>query len=149
MWRQSKVETRTIDMSESKVKNFVLDSERITGWLHTAEKFLIIIIYPFALLGSYLYRIIQALIYAVIGLLFASWCKVTLSYAALLRLAIVSVTPSIIINTILVLAGIYLPYLWLLYLLITLAYLFFGVKASSQTPQMQQEGLQGPEEIEI
>lgn len=133
MWRQSKVETRTIDLSG--VKNFVLDSERIMGWLHTAEKFLAIAIYPFALLGSYLYRILQALIYAAIGLLFASWCKVTLSYTALLRLAVVAVTPCVIINTILGLAGIHLPYIGLLYLLVALAYLLFGVKASSQTQE--------------
>lgn len=143
MWRQSEVETRTFDLSG--VKSFVLDSERIMGWLHTAEKLLVIIMYPFALLGSYVYRIIQALIYAVIGLLFASWCKVTLSYEALLRLAVVSVTPCIIINTVLGLAGIHLPYIGLLYLLIALAYLLFGVKAISQT----QEEFQGPEEIEI
>lgn len=137
MWRQSKVETRTIDLSG--VKNFVLDNKRIMGWLHTAEKFIAIIMYPFALLGSYLYRIVQALIYAAIGLLFALWCKVTLSYAALLRLAVVAVTPCVIINTILSLAGIHLPYIGLLYLLVALAYLLFGVKASSQTPRTQEE----------
>jgi len=133
MWRQGEFEIRTIDLSE--VKNFALDSERIMGWLNIARKFLVIIIYPFALLGSYLYRIVQALIYAAIGLLFASWCKVTLSYTALLRLAVVAVTPCVIINTILGLAGIHLPYIGLLYLLVALAYLLFGVKASSQTQE--------------
>jgi len=137
VWRQSKFETRTFDLSQ--VKNFVLDSDRITGWLDTAGKFLVIAIYPFALLGSYVYRIVQVLIYAAIGLLFASWCKVMLSYAALLRLAVVAVTPCVLLKTMLGLAGVHLPYAWLIYLLIALAYLFFAVKAVSEPLLVDQE----------
>jgi len=137
IWRQSNVETRAIDLSE--VKHFVLDSGRIMGWLHTVGKFLVVIMYPFALLGSYVYRIVQALIYAAIGLLFASLCKVTLPYSALLRLAIVAVTPCVLLKTVLGLVGVHLPYAWLIYLLIALGYLFFGVKAISETTTIQEE----------
>jgi len=146
MWRQGEFEIRTIDLSE--VKNFVLNSERITGWLHTTEKFLAIIIYPFALLGSYLYRIVQALIYATVGLLFALWCKVTLSYATLLRLAVVAVTPCVLVKTILGIAGVHLPYAGLIYLVAALAYLFFGVHATAQTTGPQQE-TQFPQQMGI
>jgi len=135
IWRQSKVETRTFDLSQ--VESFVLDSDRIMRWLRTAAKYLVVIIYPFALLGSYVYRIIQALIYAAIGLLFASWCKVSLSYDALLRLAITAVTPCIIVGTILGLVGVSLP-AWL-YLAAALGLLFFGVKACSETTQTMEE----------
>lgn len=146
MWRESEFEIRTIDLSE--VENFVLGSKRIMSWLHTAEKFLVIIIYPFALLGSYLYRIVQALIYAAIGLLFALWCKVTLSYAALLRLAVVAVPPCVIAKTILGIAGVHLPYAALIYLVAALAYLFFGVQAVARTTGPQQE-TQFPQQMEI
>ena len=142
--KQSKFETRTFDLSQ--VKNFVLDSDRIMRWLHIAGKFLVIIMYPFTLLGSYAYRIVQALIYAAIGLLFASLCKVSLSYAALLRLAIVAVTPCIIVGTALGLAGTPLPAL--LYLAAALGYLFFGVRACSQTPTTEQQ-FQFPEQTQI
>lgn len=138
MWRQSKFEIRTYDLSQ--VENFVLDSDRIMGWLHTAKKFLAIAIYPLAVLGSYVYRIVQALIYAAIGLLFALLCKVKLSYAALLRLAIVAVTPCIIVSTVLYLAGVRLPYAGLFYLVVALGYLFYGVKATSvMTPEEAQD----------
>jgi len=138
MWRQSNYEIRTFDLSQ--VKSFVLNSDRIMRWLHIAEKFIVIAIYPFALMGSYAYRIVQALIYAAIGLLFASLCKVTLPYSALLRLAVVAVTPCIILNTVFGLVGAHLPYAWLIYLLITLlAYLFFGVKAVAETTTIQEE----------
>ena len=146
MWRESEFEINTFDLSE--VENFVLNSDRIMSWLHTAEKFLVIIIYPFALLGSYLYRIVQALIYAAIGLLFALGCKVTLSYAALLRLAVVAVTPCVIAKTILGIAGVHLPYAPLIYLVAALAYLFFAVQAVAQTTGPPQE-TQFPQQIEI
>jgi hypothetical protein len=130
--RKSEFETRTFDLSQ--VEDFVLDSDRMTGWLETVRKLLVAVVYPFALFGSYVYRIIQALIYAVVGLLFAKLCNTSLSYSALLRLAVVAVTPAIIISTVLGAAQVRLPYLWLFYLAVTLGYLFYGVKACSYTP---------------
>jgi hypothetical protein len=136
--KQSNFETRTYDLSQ--VKSFTVSGDGIMKLLHIIKKFLFIVLYPFALLGSYVYRIIQALIYAAIGLLFASACKVSLSYGALLRLAIAAMTPCMIIKTVLGLAGVYIPCVaTLLYLLITLAYLYFGVHACSQTPTAVQQ----------
>jgi hypothetical protein len=135
--RKSDVQTQTFDLSE--VEDFVLDGDLIMSWLHALSKFFAIVMYPFALFGSYAYRIIQSLIYAAVGLLFAKWCHTTLSYTALLRLAVVAVTPAIIINTVFGVTGVRLPYAWLLYLLVALAYLFFGVKACSEQPITQQD----------
>ncbi len=143
----SDFETRTIDLSQ--IESFTMDSATITRWMHTAKKFLVIILYPLALLSSYVFRIILALIFAAIGLLFASSCKVSLSYGALLRLAVVAMTPCIIIKTVFGLAGVQLPCtILLLYFLITLAYLYFGVYACSQTPPAEQV-LQVPEQTPI
>jgi hypothetical protein len=144
--RKSDFETQTIDLSQ--VKSFTMDSATITRWMHTAKKFLVIILYPLALLSSYAYRIIQALIYAAVGLLFASSCKVTLSYGDLLRLAVAAMTPCIIIKTVFSLAGVYFPCIGILYILIILAYLYFGVHACSQTPPAEQV-LQVPEQTQI
>ena len=133
--QKSKFENRTYELSN--VKAFAVDSKRITGWLHIGRKFLAVGIYPFALLGSYVYRIVQALIYAAIGLLFASFCKTTLSYAASIRLAIVAVTPCIIVGTILGLAGTSIPSF--LYLVAALVYLFFAVKSISSIPEVHDD----------
>ncbi len=133
--KKSKFENRTYDLSN--VKAFALDSEQITGWLHIGRKFLAVVIYPFALLGSYVYRIVQVLIYAAIGLLFASFCKTTLSYAALTRLAVVAVSPCIIVGTILGLADTSIPYF--LYLVAALVYLFFAVKSISGIPEVHDD----------
>ncbi len=144
--KKSKFETRTYDLLN--IKAFAVDSERITGWLHIGRKFLAVVIYPFALLGSYLFRIVQALIYAAVGLLFALWCKVTLSYATLLRLAVVAMTPCLLAKTIFGIADIHLPYAALISLVITLAYLFFAVKANSEIILIQEEA-EDPEEMII
>lgn len=144
--KQSEFENTTYDLSN--VKAFVVDSERITGWLQIGRKFLAVVIYPFALLGSYLFRIVQALIYAAVGLLFALWCKVTLSYATLLRLAVVAMTPCLLAKTIFGIVDIHLPYATLISLVITLAYLFFAVKANSEIILIQEEA-EDPEEMII
>lgn len=138
IWRQGEFETRTFDLSQ--VKNFTLSGDSIMKFLHITKKLLVIILYPFVLLSSYVYRIIQALIFAAIGLLFASLSKVSLSYGALLRLAVVAMTPCMIIKTAFGLAGVHLPCgVGLVYLLVALAYLYFGVYACSQiTPAQQQ-----------
>jgi len=133
--KKSKFENRTYDLSN--VKAFAVDSEQITGWLHIGRKFLAVVIYSFALLGSYVYRIVQVLIYAAIGLLFASFCKTTLSYAALIRLSVVAVTPCIIVGTILGLADTSIPYF--LYLVAALVYLFFAVKSISGIPEVHDD----------
>ncbi len=145
--QKSRLETRSYDLSL--MENRTVTGDDIMKWLHIIKKFFLIASYPVALLGSYAFRIIQALIYTAIGLLFASTCKVTLSYAALLRLAVVAMTPCMIINTVLGLAGVHLPCtVLLLYFLITLAYLYFGVYACAQKPPAEQV-LQVQEQTQI
>lgn len=144
--RQSDFETRTFDLSQ--VKSFTVSGDGIMKFLYVTKKFLAIILYPIALLGSYVYRIIQALIFAAIGLLFASMCKVSLSYGALLRLAVVAMTPCMIVKTVFGLAGVYFPCIGLLYIVITLAYLYFGVYACSQMPSTEQV-LQVPDQMQL
>jgi len=133
IYRQNKVESRTFDFTE--VEHFVLDKDKIMGWLNIGKKWLVLALYPFALLGSFIFRIIQALIYAAIGLVFAALCKTKLSYAALLRLAVVAVTPCVIIRTVLESASAQLPMAGLWFFLLAMVYLLFGVKAVSQTEE--------------
>ncbi|MHC4085445.1 MAG: DUF1189 family protein [Planctomycetota bacterium] len=74
--KRSKLETRTYDLSL--VEDRTVTGDDIMKLLHIIKKILLIASYPIALLGSYAFRIIQALIFAAIGLLFASSCKVSL-----------------------------------------------------------------------
>jgi hypothetical protein len=145
IYRQGPREIRTFDLSE--VKSFSLDGEQIMGWLRTGSKFGAVGIYPFAVIGAYVYRIIQALIYALVGMLFASLCKVKLGYDALLRLAVVAVTPCIIFATVIGLIGTKVS-AWA-YLVAALVYLYYGVRSCVQKPLAEEiETLRpGPQDI--
>jgi hypothetical protein len=136
--RQSKSESRTYDLTN--VQHFVLDQDKITNWLNISKKLLVPLLYPFVLLGSFIFRIIQSLIYAAIGLLFAAWCKTKLSYPALLRLAVVAVTPCIIVRTVFEYASAKPPLAGLWFFLTAMGFLLYGIKACSQ--------IKGPTTIE-
>ncbi|MDP7288350.1 MAG: DUF1189 family protein, partial [Phycisphaerae bacterium] len=118
--------------SFDEVDHFVLEQDMINGWLETARGLVAPIVYVLAVLGAYVFRILQALIYACIGLAFAAMCETKLNYASLIRLSVMSVTPGIIIETVLDTAGIHIPYGFLLYFIIAMGFLFFGVKACVQ-----------------
>ena len=133
IYRQSPSETRTFDLSQ--VKEFTLDQDMLTNWLNILKKLVVPVLYPVALVGSYLFRIIQVLVYAAIGMLFVSSLNTQLPYTSVLRLAVVAVTPCIIVKTVLAAAGISLPLAGLAYLVAALAYLYFGVKACAQPQQ--------------
>ena len=129
------------------MKNFTLTREKLTQWANIFKKILIIALYPAAVTGSFIFRIIQALIYAAIGLLFASWCNVKLSYDTLIRLAVVAVTPCVIINTVLVSAGTTFPSAYFIYFMMAMVYLLIGVKATADEIAKQHQA-QPPEQNE-
>ncbi|MFA6291054.1 MAG: DUF1189 family protein [Victivallales bacterium] len=127
--RKSKYERRSFDLKP--VDHFYLDKDRVTRWLEIFRKYFAICLFPLALGMSFTFRIFQMLIYACIGLLFASMCNSKISYLPLLRLSVVAVTPCIIIRTVFDLSGIHIPFAGLLSLIMTMVYLYIGVKASA------------------
>lgn len=129
IFKRNAYETRQFSFAE--IPQFTLDQQTINGWLDNIQKYLALTLFPCALLGSFVFRIIQVLIYAAIGLFFASLCHTNRSYLSLIRLAVLAVSPCIIIKTILGIAGIDLPFAGLLFLVIAMGYLYFGVKAST------------------
>jgi Protein of unknown function (DUF1189) len=125
-------ETKTYDLRN--VKSFKLDQARVQGWLDLARQWLAIILYPVVLVFSYAYRILQALLYGAIAMLFASAVKAKMNYLTALRLATIAVTPAIIVDTLHSLAGIKTPLWWLICFVIAMVYLYFGVKANGELP---------------
>ena len=87
--------------------------------------------YVGAVAGSVVFRLLQALLYGALSVAFAKRQRVTLEYAAAVRLATVAVTPVVVIRTLLWFGASdpawYLR--WPLALLMTLGYLAFGVRA--------------------
>ena len=128
---------RTTDLKN--VKSFHMDQARAENWLHFVRTWAAIIFFLIALVFSFIYRAIQALIYALIGMLFANIMEVRLDYLTLMRLAIVAVTPAIIVDTLHGLWNIYTPLWSLVCFVIAMAYLAFGIKANAsqetETPE--------------
>jgi hypothetical protein len=122
-------ETRAYDLSD--VDSFTLSGEDVSRWLEAAKSWLAFVFYPFAVVFSFIYRIIQALIYAVIGLLIANSLKVKLTYGTLLRLAVLALTPVIILNTVRSVAAVSIPALWLVAFAVAMGYLIFAIKSNA------------------
>jgi hypothetical protein len=99
----------------------------IGGWLGWLTRWLGFILFPFALAGSYFYRLVQVLVYGLVGLLFARILQAPLSYPASLSLAILSITPSVLLGTALQLTQATVPFQWAFSILLAMGYLFFGV----------------------
>ena len=121
---------RDIDLKE--LQSFHMDQARAQSWLNFLKTWFAIILYLGGLVFIFIYRVIQALIYALFGMLFAKMMKVAFDYLTLLRLAIVAVTPAIIIDTFHSLLGIHTPLWGLICFLIAMGYLVFALKANAE-----------------
>lgn len=128
-FRESLTKTRAFDLSE--LGDITIDQATAYDLIETFLDYFIIVLYPFALLFSFLFRLVEALIFGIIGMLFSKHMRVPLGYRATLSLAVVSMTPAIIFDTLYHYAEINIPSWWLMNFLIGLGYLFFAVKANT------------------
>jgi hypothetical protein len=127
---QSETSSRVSDVAQ--MEDMVIDVGKVKEWSDAVRDNIIYIVFPAALLVSFLFRTIQALTYGGIGAVFAALCRVELPYSALLRLSVVAVTPVIIVKTILATRGVEIPQSGILITgTVALGYLYFGIRAAS------------------
>ena len=143
---KTKVFTRSIDADAHTIdfrtmEDTVIDQVTIAQWLDRMRTLLVPVVYPFGVLGVFAYRALEAILYAALGTLFASWNNARLPYQAVLRLAIVSLTPCIIGDAILISLGVSIPFGGLFFFLVAIGYLFFGIRVCVQSdpPPMPQD----------
>lgn len=95
-----------------------------------------IIAYPIAVIFAFIFRVLQALIYSVVGHLFSRVIHAQLTYKLLLRVCTVAMTPLIIFNTLILFFRVDMPYPFFVNSAIATAYLIFAIRASySPEPQ--------------
>lgn len=135
--RKNQTETRAFNLNE--VREFTVDRDKVTGWMNTMKTYLMPVFFVMAVAASFVYRIVLVLIYAAVGLLFAKGTRFERPYASLVRLAVVAIMPCIVVSTILDLAEIHVPADGLIYTIMTLAYLFLGLKAVAEEQQQSAE----------
>lgn len=139
--KKSAVETRTFDLSQ--IDELTVDQSAIYNIAGAIRQWALIVLYPFIVAISCIYRIFTALFYALIGLLFARALKADLKYTALVSLAIVSMTPAIIINTVYDYMELRIPFWFLITFLISIGFFYFAVKSNSEKDAAALTGQEG------
>jgi hypothetical protein len=91
-----------------------------------------VVFFPFLVLGSYVYRLVQVLIYGVVGILFANILKTDVDFQSLLGITIMAITPVVILDTFMGPPGISTVFWRFLCFLIAMGFLFFGIRANSK-----------------
>lgn len=112
--------TLNLDIVPDKIKSVAV---KLVNWLW-------LIILPVLLITSLVYRIVQALFYGLIGKIFSVIAKVPLTYAQNLKLAMIAVTPAIILATVLDWFNVSFRFEWLVCFLITMAYLVCAINSN-------------------
>lgn len=114
--------------------NFDLDQAKINRFVEEYQKPFAVGAYFVCLIVSFVYRIIQAFIYAAIAMLIANTLSKTLQFSGAARIAVMAVTPVILLNTVLGALGMdMLAVVGCMWLVIcggiTVGYLFFAVNS--------------------
>jgi len=125
--RMSARDIRVLDLSH--IESLQINRENVAQWLQEARKWSPFILFPIALGFSFVLRSIQALFYGGLGLVVASMHQVRLTYSAAVSVAIMAMTPFLLLDALLVLMDLYPP-LWSIGgFLITMGYLVFGIRS--------------------
>lgn len=130
--RLSAAESRTIDLSG--IESLRIDRSVLSQWLLDFQSWVPFIIFPLALGVTFTLRSAQALLYGVIGLAMASLQKVTLPYGATVSVAIMAMTPFLLLDVLLMLLDIYPPLWGLGGFLMAMGYLAFGIRSAAHKP---------------
>lgn len=128
--KKSPTETRTLDLSSA--DGVVIDQSVVYDWIDTFLNYFIFVLYPFALLVSCSLRLVQALLFAIIGMGLRRTLKVSLNFSSLVSLAIVSMTPAIILDAAHNYIDVTVPSWWLIDFLVALGYFLFAMTSVTE-----------------
>ncbi len=132
MMKKGPEETRIYSLS--RVDEFHLDRGVVRLWLDRTRYVAGPFIYLIILAGSYVYRVVEVLVLASIGAVFSRDATPRPGFGALLGLSVLAVTPPIIVGTVLELSKVSLPKTWLVFLIVSVGYLFYGIAALRSAP---------------
>lgn len=129
IYSKPKENQQRIDEIPAKL-NLVVAPDVVNGYIKRFVSFFWIPFFLFAVLFSYLYRIFQALVYSILGKLMAMVMGVKLSYWQILQIMMVAITPVLLICTVLHALSLDLIRHNLVYFLLAMGYLAFGIRAN-------------------
>lgn len=125
--QQKENETRTYNLSQ--VQNFTLNAQKINDWFGYAW-IVYIIIFVFMVIFFYIYRLIQAFVNGVFGLIISALLKVNLDFTSLIYIAMVAITPVAILASVVWATDLQIPAKGWLGFILVLGYISFGIMAN-------------------
>lgn len=124
----NKVETHDL----SQVKQFHFSSQDVQSFFDKLHALYWPVIFPSAVAWSMIWRLIQVLIYALIGMAIASGVRPPLSFGALMRLAALAITPVVLLDTVFAVTGLSFGCAWTtLGITLAIVLLVFMVRANN------------------
>jgi len=121
--------TRTFDLQG--IDHLTIDQKILQEWIENFNTLFPFILFPFAILYSFLFHIIQVVLAAGFGRLITKKIQVNLDFRSLIRLAVVSFTPAIILQTAHALLDVPFPYRTPIAFIISLGYLYYAISLNS------------------
>lgn len=125
-------ESRILDLAD--IDSLVIDQSRLYDWMDTFLEYFALVLFPVALSFTFLFRICQALVFAIIAISLSKYLKLTFNYFSLLSLSIVSMTPAIILDTLYNYFDLSIPFWWMIDFALAFGYLIFALKANVEKP---------------
>lgn len=107
--------------------NMVVDPVVVNHYIEKYLDYLWIIIFLVSIVFAYMLRLLQVVIYALIGKVFTAIHAVPLKYYQLLCISMVAITPALVLATVLDAFSVVFHFQYFLYFVITMLYLWFGI----------------------
>jgi len=126
--RPQEIKTNTIPTTLTAV----IDPQQIKEYIKDYIGYAWIILFIAFLIATYIYRIIQALLYSILGKIFSAICGVAISYTQVLQIMMVAITPALVVASVLEFLNITLPRANLIYFALAMLYLIFGILANKK-----------------
>lgn len=127
--KKSPTETSAVDLAP--IEGLVINRELLHEWIELFRTWMPFIMFPFVLLFSWLFYILQVLLCASIGRSFAARFNLDLSYKTLVRLSVIAFTPPVIFNAIHAVLHITFPFSGPISFFFALGYLYYGIAANA------------------
>jgi hypothetical protein len=124
--------TKNAKYDFSSIPQFSLDRTQLHDMAQFYKQWTWSLVAAFLIPIYFVFCLIQVLIYALFGLAMSRMLNVGLPYAALVRLSVIALTPVLLIDSVLKVRGLMFGYWWIVSVLITLGYLFFGVRSNKE-----------------
>lgn len=111
-----------------------IDAPRVLQMLSRVERLMVWVLFPLMFVLSFLKRLLMALLTAFLGIWIVRWSSLRVSFPALWALAVVSMTPSLILSTVLQLSGATFIGVSILIGMVAFGYFLFALNAASDRP---------------